>query len=163
MRIDPVENMIEVRQRVPVAVCANEGLGRTADVLRLIRSRCADVFGFSSVWVGTLRRFRTLCDVADFEGLRVVKHTHGELGIAAAAGHHAMLTVANATDGNQQVAAMLADDVVAERLPIVDGPTWGRIERPGLGVDVDERKVALYHEAYRRDGQFLPYDPTQIR
>ena len=163
VRIDPVENMLEVRQRVPVALCANEGLWRQADAYRLIRSRCADVFCFSSYWVGTLRRFRTLCDVADLEGQRVVKHTHGELGIAAAAGHHAMLTVPNACDGNQQVAAMLSGDVLAERLPICDGPTWGRIERPGLGVDVDEERLSAYHEAYRRDGQLLPYDPAQLR
>lgn len=162
VRIDPVENMWEVRQRVPVALCANEGLWRSADVMRLIRSRCADVLCFSSYWVGTLRRFRTLCDIADLEGLRVVKHTHGELGIAAAAGHHVMLAVSNACDGNQQVASILADDIVCERLPIRDGPAWGRVERPGLGVDVDEEKLRQYHEAYRRDGQFLPYDRNRV-
>jgi glucarate dehydratase len=57
---------------------------------------------------------------------------------------------------------MLADDIVTERLPIADGPTWGRIERPGLGVEVDEDRLRRYHEAYRREGQFLPYDPASL-
>jgi hypothetical protein len=41
-RIDPVENMRDLRAKVPVALCANEGLSRTEGCLRVIRSRCAD-------------------------------------------------------------------------------------------------------------------------
>jgi glucarate dehydratase len=56
----------------------------------------------------------------------------------------------------------MQDDVLTERIPIADGPAWGRIEKPGLGVEVDETKLAHFHEAYRRDGQFLPYQTRQI-
>jgi L-alanine-DL-glutamate epimerase-like enolase superfamily enzyme len=155
--IDPVENMLELRGRVPVALCANEGLGRTADTMRVIRSRCADVLCFSSYWVGTLRRFHTLCHAAHLEGQSVCKHTHGELGIAAAAGHHVMLSIPNATDGIQQTSTMMEHELLVEPTPIAEGPKWGWIEKPGLGVEVDEDRMQHYHEAYRRDGQFLPY------
>lgn len=155
--IDPVENMLELRQRVPVALCANEGLWREADVMRIIRSRSADVLCFSSYWVGSLRRFHTLCHAAHLEGQKVCKHTHGELGVAAAAGQHIMLSIPNATDGIQQTAAMMEHELLTEPTPISESPRWGRIEAPGLGVDVDEDKLREYHEVYRRDGQFLPY------
>jgi glucarate dehydratase len=155
--IDPLENMCEVRARVPVALSANEGLWRAADVMRVIRSRAADVLCFSSYWVGSLGRFLALSRVAHLEGMRVCKHTHGELGIAAAAGQHVVLSIPNACDGAQQTASIMDDDILVERIPIADGPKWGRIERPGLGVEVDEQKLQRYHEAYRRDGQFLPY------
>lgn len=155
--IDPVENMRDLRQRTHVALCANEGLGRAADCLRVIKSRCADVLCFSSYWVGTLRNFQRLCWMAHWEGQRVCKHTHGELGLAAAAGQHIVLSIPNAIEGAQQTAALMADDILREPLPIASGPKWGLIERPGLGVEVDEDKVRRYHEAYRRDGQFLPY------
>lgn len=155
--IDPIDNMRELRRRVPVALCANEGLGRAADVMRVILGRAADVLCFSSYWVGSLRRFHVLSQVAHLQGLRVCKHTHGELGIAAAAGQHMMLSLPNTCDGAQQTAAMMGDDILTEALPIAQGPMWGRIERPGLGVDVDEDKLRRYHEAYLRDGQFLPY------
>lgn len=160
VRAEPVAHMQEVRRKVPVALCVNEGLGRPVDALHQIRSRSGDVLCFSSYWAGSLRRFLTLCHVADLEGLGVVKHTHGELGLAAAAGHHVMLSIPNAWDGSQQTAAMMQDDVLATRLPIADGPVWGRLEQPGLGVVVDEDKVAYYHDAYQRDGQFLPYRPV---
>jgi L-alanine-DL-glutamate epimerase-like enolase superfamily enzyme len=52
---------------------------------------------------------------------------------------------------------MMADDILTEALPIASGPRWGLIEAPGLGVDVDEDKLGRYHEAFRRNGQFLPY------
>src|SRR3954453_4101880 len=155
--IEPVEHMRELRAKVPVALCANEGLGRVEDCLRAIRARCADVLCFSSYWVGSLRNFLTLSWVAHWEGQQVCKHTHGKLGIAAAAGQHVLLAIPNTIDGAQQTAALMADDILKTALPIVSGAKWGPIERPGLGIGIDEAKLKHYHECYRRDGQFLPY------
>ena len=104
-----------------------------------------------------------LSHMAHLEGIGVCKHTHGELGLAEAAGQHIMLSIPNAIDGHQQTAYMMEDDILTDSLPIAEGPTWGRIEKPGLGVEVDEEKLAKYHEEYVREGQFLPYQPSQIR
>ena len=78
-------------------------------------------------------------------------------GIAAAAGQHMLLTLPNVAQGNQQTAAMMTDDLLTAPLPIATGPSWGLIEGPGLGIEIDEDKLARYREAFRRDGQFLPY------
>jgi len=153
----PHHLMRDLRQRTPVALCANEGLCCEADVMSMIAAGVADVLCFSSYWVGSLRRFNTLCHVAAKAGLKVLKHTHGELGLAAAAGHHMMLSVPSIADGAQQTAAMMEDDILSAAIPIATGPVWGLIEGPGLGVDVDEVKIQRYHEAYLRNGQFLPY------
>ena len=153
----PLGLMLELRQRVPVALCANEGLERQSEVARMIASGAADMLCFSSYWVGSLRRFHSLCHAAHIAGQKICKHTHGELGIAAAAGHHMLLTLPNVAKGNQQTAMMMTDDLLKEALPIATGPRWGLIERPGLGVEIDEAKLARYHDAFRRDGQFLPY------
>lgn len=155
--IEPVEQMLDLKRRVRPALCVNEGLWRVADAMRVIRSRCGDYLCFSPYWVGTLRRFHTLVHLSHHEGWLVCKHTHGELGLAAAAGQHMMLAAPNACDGHQQTAQMMADDILRSPLPIATGPRWGRIEGPGLGVAVDEDKVARYHEAYLRDGEFIPY------
>jgi glucarate dehydratase len=107
--------------------------------------------------VGSLLEFQRLSRVAAFEGLQVCKHTHGELGIAATASHHALLTLPNIVEGNQQTAQVMSDDILTSRLPIADGPIWGTPEGAGLGVDVDEGKLARHHEEYLRHGQILPY------
>jgi L-alanine-DL-glutamate epimerase-like enolase superfamily enzyme len=152
----PHKLMLDLRRRVPVALCANEGLGRQADAIAMIESHAADVLCFSSYWVGSLRRFHTLSHLAALHGQRVIKHSHGEFGLAAAAGQQMMLALPNVDVGVQQTAAMMEDDVLVDRLPIADGPTWGLVDGRGLGVEVDEDKLARYVEAYRRDGQFLP-------
>lgn len=145
----------EVRERVPCAIGVNECLDSEAQVLELVRSRCADVYCFAPYWVGTMRRFVTLSHLIALEGMHVAKHTSGELGLSAAAGQHAALCAPGLIDGNQQQAVDLADDILTEPIPIASGPKWGLIEKPGLGVEVDEDKVARYHEAFLRDGQYL--------
>jgi L-alanine-DL-glutamate epimerase-like enolase superfamily enzyme len=47
--------------------------------------------------------------------------------------------------------------VLSERLPIVDGPTWGTPTHPGLGITIDESAFDEAAQNYQRDGQFLPY------
>jgi L-alanine-DL-glutamate epimerase-like enolase superfamily enzyme len=157
VEIDPLETMLELQRRVSVPLCANEGLWRAADAYRVIKSRCCDYLCFSPYWVGSIGRFHALAWTAHLEGMQVCKHTHGELGLAAAAGQHLMLAAPNATTGHQQTAQMMEDDILVERIPIIDGPRWGRIDGPGLGVTVDEAKLARYHQAYRTQGEYPPY------
>src|SRR5262245_16067525 len=57
---DPVTNMREVRARTPVAICANEGLWTAEEAYRQITRRTADVYCFSSYWVGSLSQFQRL-------------------------------------------------------------------------------------------------------
>jgi L-alanine-DL-glutamate epimerase-like enolase superfamily enzyme len=149
--------MLDVKRHSPVALSANEGLWREEDVFRIIATRAADVLAFGFAWVGSLRRFHVLMHMANLAGIRVCKHCHGEFGISAAAGQHLMLTCLNATDGNQELASRLEDDILVERIPIRDGPKWGRIEGPGLGIEVDEEKLKKYHADYLRLGQFPAY------
>ena len=80
--IDPIELMLDLKRRVDVPLCVNEGLWREADAYRIIESRCGDYLCFSSYWVGSLRRFQSLCHAAQAKGWQVCKHTHGELGLA---------------------------------------------------------------------------------
>lgn len=154
--------MIEVRSRQSIALSANEGLWTAADAYRQMTSRAADVYCFSPYFTGSLAQFQRLSRVAELEGLRVCRHTHGELGIVATAAHHILLTLPNIVDGNQQTAHMMQDDILKDPIPIANGPDWGVPSGPGLGIEVDEEKVGLYHEQYLSRGQFVPYDPKLI-
>ncbi|MSP82435.1 MAG: hypothetical protein EXQ94_05765 [Alphaproteobacteria bacterium] len=157
VRIDPIENNLDLMRRVDVPICVNEGLWREADAWRIIKARCGHVLCFSQYWVGSIGRWHMLCHAAHQEGWLVCKHTHGEFGLAAAAGQHVMLTIPNASLGHQQTAQMMADDILTETVPITTKPRWGRIEKPGLGVTVDEDKVAKYNAAWRQHGDFQTY------
>lgn len=162
VRDHPLEHMREVRERAATPVCANEGLWSEADCYARIRARQADVFCFSPFWVGGIEAFHRLAWVAHYEGLLVCKHTHGELGIAAAAAHHVALALPNGVDGHQQTAQVMAHDVLRDEIPIASSPRWGVIEGAGLGVDVDEDAVDDAAARFRIQGQFLPWAEEQI-
>jgi L-alanine-DL-glutamate epimerase-like enolase superfamily enzyme len=162
VRDHPIGQMAEVRARVPMAICANEGLWSEADTYAQIKARCADVFCFSPYWVGSIAAFHRLAHVAALEGLQICKHTHGELGIAALAMQHVVLTLPNGVEGHQQTAYLMEYDLLREPVPIASGPRWGVPEGPGLGVDVVEEAVTEAADRYRRDGQFLPWQPDQL-
>lgn len=157
VRIDPVENMLNLKSQIDVPLCVNEGLWREADAYRLIKSRCGDYLCFSPYWVGSIGRFNRLTHISHLEGWQVCKHTHGEFGLTAAAGQHLMIAAPNTCAGQQQTAQMMEDDILTKRLPIATGPRWRRIEAPGLGVDVDEAKLHKYQAAYRKHGEFTTY------
>jgi L-alanine-DL-glutamate epimerase-like enolase superfamily enzyme len=163
VREDPIGLLAELRARVPMAVCANEGMWSEADAYARITARQADVYCFSPYWVGSLGAFQRLAHVADMEGLQVCKHTHGELGIAAAACQHVLLTLPNIVEGNQQTAHVLAGDVLAAPLPIATGPTWGVPEGVGLGVEPEPQALADAARRYELEGQFLPYQREHLR
>jgi L-Ala-D/L-Glu epimerase len=162
VRDHPVGQLAEVRARLPVAVCANEGLWSEADAYARIQARQADVYCFSPYWVGSLAAFHRLAHVAHLEGLQVCKHTHGELGLAAAAAQHVLLTLPNIVEGHQQTAHVMAADILTTPLPIVSSPRWGVPPGVGLGVDVDAAALADAARRYQLDGQFLPYQPEQL-
>jgi L-Ala-D/L-Glu epimerase len=159
---DPVTNMLEVRSRCNIAISANEGLWTAADAYRQITSRTADVYCFSPYFTGSLAQFQKLSWLAHMEGSQVCRHTHGELGITAAACHHILLTLPNVIDGNQQTAHVMTDDIIVGNLPIASGPNWGVPSGTGIGVEVDEEKVGRFAELFQRRGQFMPYDPELI-
>jgi glucarate dehydratase len=155
--VDPVENYLELKSRIDVPLCVNEGLWREADAYRVIKSRCGDYLCYSSYWVGSVGRWHALNQISHMEGWQVVKHTHGELGLTAAAGQHVMLATPNAALGSQQTAQIMEDDILTEPIPIRDSPSWGRIDRPGLGVEVDEDRLMRFHECYKKHGAFATY------
>jgi glucarate dehydratase len=162
VRDHPLGQLAEVRARVPVAVCANEGLWSEADAYARITARQADVYCFSPYWVGSLAAFQRLAHVAHLEGLQVCKHTHGELGLAAAAAQHVLLTLPNGVEGHQQTAHVMAGDVLAAPLPIAAGPRWGVPDGPGLGVEVDADALRDAARRYELEGPFLPYQREQL-
>ena len=124
----------------------------------MIASGVADVVCFSSYWVGTLRRFHTSASLAGLLGIGVCKHTHGELGIAAAAAHHLHADAAQrdrggAADGRDH-GRRPADDAPADRqrAPLGDSG-WRRVSASRS----TRRSSQRFADDYRRQGQFLPY------
>ncbi len=125
VRETPLGQLGELRRRSPVAVCSNEGLWSEADAYaRIARARptsSASRPRGSARWAA----FSRLAHVAELEGLQICKHTHGELGITAAACQHVLLTLPNIVDGHQQTAQMMVHDVLTRGDPDRDAARTG--------------------------------------
>jgi L-alanine-DL-glutamate epimerase-like enolase superfamily enzyme len=73
VRIDPIENNLDLMKQVDVPICVNEGLWREADAWRIIKSRGGHYLCFSQYWVGSLARWHMMCHAGHQEGWLVCK------------------------------------------------------------------------------------------
>jgi L-alanine-DL-glutamate epimerase-like enolase superfamily enzyme len=157
----PLGLLGDLRRLITVPISANEGLWTEEQARERIEARVADVYCFSQYWVGSLRTFQRLGFSVHDHGAQVCKHSHGELGIAATAAQHVLLTLPAIVEGNQQTSAHMMGDILATPVPIAEGPTWGVPMEPGLGVTIDDDAFGAGVEAYQRNGQFLPYQMSR--
>ena len=155
--IQPLNLMKEVNDKVDASLCINEGLWQESEFYNIINNKCADFLCCSHYFVGSIRKFVNLANYSNFMGWQICKHTHGELGLTAVIGQHLMLAIPNACDGHQQTAQNMADDILSEEIPITNSNSWGLIDKPGLGVIVDEEKLEFYHKKFLENGEYLLY------
>ncbi len=153
----PIENMIDLRSKTRVPLAFNEGLWRVDRVTEVIRRRAADFLVFGPYWVGTIANFHRLGHQAAIEGLVVNKHTHGELGIFAAANQHVLLNLPRINEGNQQTAQMMQDDVLTSPIPITTSPWWGSRRAPAWVSRSMRARSPRTTTTTERVGQYLPY------
>ena len=157
VRIEPLSQMEELKKSTKASLCVNEGLWKEDEFINIINSRCGDYLCCSHYYVGTIRKFMNLAYLSNYKGWMICKHTHGELGLTAAIGQHLMLSIPNACEGHQQTAQNMVDDILTESIPIASGHSWGKIDKPGIGVDVDEEKIKFYNKKFLDEGEYLPY------
>ena len=160
VQIEPLTQMQELKSSISSSLCVNEGLWKENEFIDIINSRCGDYLCCSHYYVGSVRKFLHLAYLSNYYGWLICKHTHGELGLTAAIGQHLMLNIPNACEGHQQTAQNMVDDILTEPIPITNKPIWKKIEKPGLGVEVDEEKVLFYNKKFLEEGEFLPYGDT---
>ncbi len=160
VQIEPLTQMQELKSSISSSLCVNEGLWKENEFIDIINSRCGDYLCCSHYYVGSVRKFLHLAYLSNYYGWLICKHTHGELGLTAAIGQHLMLYIPNACEGHQQTAQNMVDDILTEPIPITNKPIWKKIEKPGLGVEVDEDKVLFYNKKFLEEGEFLPYGDT---
>jgi L-alanine-DL-glutamate epimerase-like enolase superfamily enzyme len=157
VREHPTSLMADLRTKTSIPLAANEGLWTEDNANRLILNRVADVYTFSPYWVGSLEKFRQVSYVAQVMGSKVCRHTHGELGIAATAFHHASLTIPNLVLGNQQTAAHMQGDILRKAVPTATSPKWGLPEGIGLGLEINDAALREAEGRFKSEGQYLPY------
>ena len=142
--------MRQVKEAVSVPIAADQAVFTPADVYEICRQRAADVIVLSPHEAGGLLAFGKAAAIAEAAGVPVCLHGQGVSGITDVAQHHLGLRTANLTEGNQIMRQLLVEDLVsAPDLTLTQGKL-GRLDGPGLGVELDRDAVHRAAELYRR-------------
>jgi muconate cycloisomerase len=137
----------EVRDAIDLPVIADESLYTPQDALSLIREEAADVFSIYVGKAGGISTGANLANIAEAAGLACTLGSNLEMGVGSAAMLHLAIATAGMVDGQFPCDIIgplfYEDELLREPLDIRGGEA--RVpERPGLGVELDDDKVAQY-------------------
>jgi len=137
-------NMLRAVATAPISV--DESLQRPADAQRIIDADAADVFSVKISKNGGLRPALEIARTARAGGVKVMINSMIELGITQAAALHAGCVLDNLVDhGHAYMSTLrMADDVTDFSAWCHDGRAHLPAGRAGLGVRIDEAKIATY-------------------
>lgn len=129
-----------------------------------VRMRAVDIVLSDPWYWGGLRATKTLAVAAAAFGLGVGMHSGLELGIGLAAMLHVASTMPQLVHAIDAHYHHLLDDVVAGPMLRYEGGSMAPPAGPGLGVALDEEKMARYAAAWqdrRTEQPLYPHDPAR--
>jgi muconate cycloisomerase len=139
--------LAEVRRNVPVPIIADESIWTLDDARRLARAEAADVF---SIYIGKAGGIGGAHEIAAFAHSVGIKCTIGsnlELGVGTAAMIHLALGAPGMdvdTYPCDIIGPLFYEADILVRPLAISGGSVGALDRPGLGVELNEEIVERY-------------------
>ena len=141
---DDLQAWAALRREFAVPLALNMSIAALEDALRLVQHRdAADVWLPDPLEAGGMWEVKKVGALAQALGIKCGMHCSHDLGIKTAAVVHVAASTPSFTLACDSLYHALTDDVLTERLSIVEGAI-AVPAAPGLGVEVDPEKVARY-------------------
>lgn len=139
-----LEGLALVRRSIRTPLIVDETVNTPHDLMAVIRHGAADGVHIKPTIKGGLTGGKRLAILAEAAGLLIVPGTNLPTGVGMGAVHSFVASMPKVHRGiHGSPLDALADDIVMQ--PIPSGATWVEIgNAPGLGVVLDEGKVAHY-------------------
>ncbi len=145
-----IEGMARVRERMTMPLATNMCVTRWDDIAPAVSRRAVDVILCDHHAWGGLRACQELGRICQVFHLGIGMHSNSHLGVSMAAMVHLASAVPVMVVAADTHYPWLADDILVGRpFAFADG-SLAVPPGPGLGVDVDEDRLATYHELFRR-------------
>ncbi len=133
--------MAAIQAATAIAIGADEGIHSLDDIERHHDRKAARGGSLKAIKLGGVRGLAAAATLCDRLGMSVnVSCKTGESSIACAAALHAASVIPNIAWALTLTHTGLAEDVTAQPLPTANGHV-DSLDRPGLGIDVDEARV----------------------
>ena len=149
-----LEGMRAVREQVRIPLATNMFPNRFDDLGPAIHMNSIDILLTDlHYWEGP-RGVKDLCAVCRTFNLGVAMHSGAEFGVEMAAMLHTASTIPQMhAAGDAHYHYLMDDIIVGGKIPYVDGAMQVP-EGPGLGVELDEEKMAKYEAYYEEMGDY---------
>ena len=139
--------MASVAAATDIAVGADEGIHSLEDIQRHHERKAARGVSLKAIKLGGIRAVTEAGRLCDRLGMSVnISCKTGESSIACAAALHVASVIPDIAWGLTLTHTGLAEDVTAQPMPTAKGHVDG-LDRPGLGVDVDEDRIRRHRVA----------------
>jgi muconate cycloisomerase len=138
---DDLDGMAAVAAATDIAIGADEGIHSLEDIKHHHEHKAARGVSLKAIKLGGVRAVTEAGRLCESLGMSVnISCKTGESSIACAAALHVASVIPNIAWGLTLTHTGLAEDVTAHPIPTAKGHVDG-LDRPGLGVDVDEDRV----------------------
>ncbi|HEX3501841.1 MAG TPA: enolase C-terminal domain-like protein [Xanthobacteraceae bacterium] len=146
-----LEGMARVAAAAPTLwIGADEGIHSADDLARHHAHKAARGASLKAIKLGGLRALFEAGQLCERLGMRInISCKTGESSVASAAAAHIAAVVPEIAWGLTVTSPGLAEDVVTAPLTVTNGHVVVP-DGPGLGVEVDERRVRLREQAFKR-------------
>jgi L-alanine-DL-glutamate epimerase-like enolase superfamily enzyme len=136
--------MAAVAAATDIAIGSDEGIHSAEDIRRHHERKAARGVSLKAIKLGGLKAVTEAGRLCDSLGMSVnISCKTGESSVACAAALHVASVIPNIAWGLTLTHTGIADDVVTQPIPTARGHV-DSLDRPGLGVDVDEDVVRRY-------------------
>jgi len=139
--------LVRLAARFVVPIMADEGVAGPEDALELVRDACADVFALKIAKSGGIHGMMRTAAIADAAGVLLYGGTMLEGSIGSIASAHGFSALPQLAWGTELFGPLLLKDDIVTARPHYSDFDLHIPEGPGLGLQIDEEKLAFY----RRD------------
>jgi L-alanine-DL-glutamate epimerase-like enolase superfamily enzyme len=144
---DDLPGMATVAAATDIAIGADEGIHSLEDIRRHHERKAARGVSLKAIKLGGIRALTEAGRLCDRLGMSVnISCKTGESSVACAAALHVASVIPNIGWGLTLTHVGLAEDIVASSIPTAKGHA-ASLDRPGLGIDVDEDRVCRHRVA----------------
>jgi len=137
---------VAAASRVPIG--ADEGIHSRDDIERHHQQKAAHGVSLKAIKLGGVRAVFEASRLCDSLGMKLnISCKTGETSVASAAAMHLAAAVPSLAWGLTVTSPGLAEDVVSDPLRVDNGHLTV-LDKPGLGIEVDERRVRRWQQEF---------------
>ncbi|MBX3650970.1 MAG: mandelate racemase/muconate lactonizing enzyme family protein [Burkholderiales bacterium] len=141
---DDLAGLARIRREGGIPVMADESISDHQSLIRVIKADCADYVKFGIKQAGGLLAAARMLATAEAAGLPVVLGHGFGLDLSTTAEIMLAATSHNVVPGLECVGPLKVVDTVATTRLDISGGSIGLPSGPGLGIDLDEKKLVQY-------------------